>query len=61
VSVVLISHRMQDIFAVCDRIAVLRQGTKVGDVATADTSMDEVVALITGAQESARLPVAEAA
>lgn len=51
VGVILISHRMQDIFTVCDRIMVLRQGTKVGDVPRADTSMDEIVALITGAQE----------
>lgn len=53
VAVILISHRMQDIFAVCDRIAVLRQGRKVGDMARAETSMDEIVALITGALEQA--------
>lgn len=53
VSVILISHRMQDIFAVCDRITVLRQGKKVGDLPRSATSMDEVVALITGAQEEA--------
>jgi simple sugar transport system ATP-binding protein len=51
VAVILISHRMQDIFTVCDRIAVLRQGRKVGEVPRPETSMDEVVALITGAQE----------
>jgi simple sugar transport system ATP-binding protein len=52
VSVILISHRMQDIFTVCDRVAVLRQGQKVGDVSRAQTTMDEIVALITGAQET---------
>lgn len=52
VSVILISHRMQDIFTVCDRVAVLRQGQKVGDVPRAQTTMDEIVALITGAQET---------
>jgi ABC-type sugar transport system ATPase subunit len=51
VAVILISHRMQDIFTVCDRIVVLRQGKKVGDVPRVETSMDEIVALITGAQE----------
>ena len=50
VSVILISHRLQDIFQVCDRVIVLRQGIKVGDLAIAETSMDEVVALIVGAQ-----------
>jgi simple sugar transport system ATP-binding protein len=53
VGVILISHRMQDIFDVCDRIMVLRQGRKVGDLLHSKTSMDEVVALITGAQEAA--------
>ncbi len=31
VSVMLISHRMPDVFAVCDRIIVMRRGTKVAD------------------------------
>ena len=31
VGVMLISHRMPDVFAVCDRIIVLRRGTKVAD------------------------------
>jgi simple sugar transport system ATP-binding protein len=53
VAVILISHRLQDIFAVCDRIMVLRQGRVVGHLATSDTHMDEIVALITGSQESA--------
>jgi simple sugar transport system ATP-binding protein len=60
VSIILISHRMQDIFAVCDRIMVLRQGQKVGDMPRSETSMDEIVALITGAQESALQEIWEA-
>jgi simple sugar transport system ATP-binding protein len=60
VSIILISHRMQDIFAVCDHIMVLRQGRKVGDISRAETSMDEIVALITGAQESALQEIWEA-
>lgn len=51
VSVITISHRLQDIFQVCDRVMVLRQGRKVGDLPIQQTSMDEVVALIVGAQE----------
>jgi simple sugar transport system ATP-binding protein len=42
---------MPDVFAVCDRIAVLRRGTKVADKAVADTSPEEVTGLITGAIE----------
>jgi ABC-type sugar transport system ATPase subunit len=60
VSIILISHRLQDIFAVCDRIKVLRQGQVVGDLLKSDTHMDEIVALITGAQESAIREIREA-
>jgi simple sugar transport system ATP-binding protein len=60
VSVILISHRLQDIFAVCDRIMVLRQGLVVGNTPESQTNMDEIVALITGAQESAIREMREA-
>lgn len=49
VAVILISHRMPDVFAVCDRIIVLRRGTKVADKHTARTSPEEITGLITGA------------
>jgi len=49
ISVILISHRMPDVFAVCDRIAVLRRGELVADMVTANTSPEEVTGLITGA------------
>jgi simple sugar transport system ATP-binding protein len=53
VSVMLISHRMPDVFAVCDRIIVMRRGTKVADKATASTSPEEITGLITGAIRAA--------
>jgi len=49
VAVVLISHRMPDVFAVSDRIAVIRRGIKVADKAVGGTSPEEVTGLITGA------------
>ena len=49
VGVMLISHRMPDVFAVADRIIVLRRGTKVADKLAADTSPEEITGLITGA------------
>jgi simple sugar transport system ATP-binding protein len=51
ISVILISHRMPDVFAVADRIAVLRRGGKVADRPTARTSPEEITGLITGAIE----------
>src|SRR6187399_2282555 len=53
IAVVLISHRMPDVFAVADRIVVLRRGRKVADKATATTSPEEITGLITGAIEYA--------
>ena len=53
ISVVLISHRMPDVFGVCDRIVVLRRGTKVADKPIANSSPEEVTGLITGAIEQA--------
>lgn len=51
VAVLLISHRMPDVFSVADRIAVLRRGQKVADKPMKDTSPEEVTGLITGAIE----------
>ena len=52
-AVMLISHRMPDVFTVCDRIAVLRRGSKVADKPVGATSPEEVTGLITGAIETA--------
>lgn len=49
VGVMLISHRMPDVFAVADRIIVLRRGSKVADKDTGNTSPEEITGLITGA------------
>jgi simple sugar transport system ATP-binding protein len=53
ISVVLISHRMPDVFAVSDRIAVLRRGRLVASKPAAMSSPEEVTGLITGAIETA--------
>jgi simple sugar transport system ATP-binding protein len=49
VSIMLISHRMPDVFAVCDRIIVMRRGSKVADKHVSTTSPEEITGLITGA------------
>ncbi|HVQ05201.1 MAG TPA: ATP-binding cassette domain-containing protein [Burkholderiaceae bacterium] len=53
IAVVLISHRMPDVFAVADRLVVLRRGQKVADKPVTQTSPEEVTGLITGAIEVA--------
>ena len=52
-AVVLVSHRMPDVFDVCDRVAVLRRGIKVADKRIPDTTPEEVTGLIIGAIEAA--------
>jgi ABC-type sugar transport system ATPase subunit len=52
IAVILISHRLTDVFAVCDRIVVLRQGAVIADDPTPATSMSAVVAHIVGAAEA---------
>jgi simple sugar transport system ATP-binding protein len=53
IAVILISHRMPDVFSVCDRVIVMRRGSKVADKKIAQSSPEEVTALITGAKEAA--------
>lgn len=53
IAVVLISHRMPDIFAVCDRLVVMRRGQLVANKNVKDSSPEEVTGLITGAIERA--------
>ena len=52
-AILLISHRMPDVFAVADRIVVLRRGRKVADKMVAHSSPEEVTGLITGAIQAA--------
>ena len=49
IAVVLISHRMPDVFEVCNRVVVIRRGLKVADKPVRETSPEEVTGLITGA------------
>jgi ABC-type sugar transport system ATPase subunit len=49
IAVILISHRLNDVMEVTDRIVVLRQGRIEADLKTQDTRMREVVEYIVGA------------
>ena len=48
VTVVLITHRLQDLFNVCDRITVMYEGLKVAERKIADTDLTDLVSLIVG-------------
>lgn len=47
--VIIISHNLQQVFEISHRICVMRHGKIVAVVRTAETSMEEIVAMITGA------------
>jgi len=49
VAVVFISHVMPQVMEVADRIQVLRLGTRVATLQASQTSMEELVSLMTGA------------
>ncbi|WP_245575911.1 ATP-binding cassette domain-containing protein [Alicyclobacillus contaminans] len=51
VAVLMISHNMTDVFQVADRIVVLRLGRTVANFVKCETSLDQVVAAITGSAE----------
>ena len=48
VGVIVISHRMDDIFTVCDRVMALFQGTNFAEASLSNTSRDEVIGWIMG-------------
>lgn len=48
ISVVFISHTLQEVFSTADRIVILTQGEKVGNLKPEETDMDEVVKLMIG-------------
>lgn len=52
VSIIIISHRMQEIFDVGDRIAVLRQGEMVGTLSISEATEDDVLSLIIAGRRS---------
>ncbi|TRZ40297.1 sugar ABC transporter ATP-binding protein [Niallia circulans] len=56
VSIVYISHRMEEIFAICDRITVMRDGKTVDTKAIPATNFDEVVRKMVGRELTDRFP-----
>ena len=50
VPVIIISHNLQDVFAVADQITILRRGRKVAELDATETTPDEIVSLMVGAR-----------
>jgi ribose transport system ATP-binding protein len=56
VAIVYVSHRMEEIFKVCDRISVLRDGHFIGERLIRDTNFNEIVKLMVGRELHERFP-----
>jgi ribose transport system ATP-binding protein len=60
VSVIYISHHLEEVLAVCDRITVLRDGKSVGTVNTKDVTVDDLVKLMVGRDITHKYPKVKA-
>ena len=59
VGIVYVSHRMEEIFKICDRVSVLRDGHFVGERAVRETGFEEVVKMMVGRELKERFPKRE--
>ena len=60
VSIVYISHRMEEIFELCDRITILRDGSYIGTKKISETDMNDVVKMMIGREIGERYPLRNA-
>jgi len=56
VSFVYISHRMEEIFELCDEITIMRDGEFIGQKTIAETNFDEIVSMMVGYDLDDRFP-----
>ncbi|EGK07417.1 sugar ABC transporter ATP-binding protein [Kroppenstedtia eburnea] len=56
VGMIYISHRMEEIFEICDRITVMRDGETVGTRISSETDMNELVRMMVGREIKNRYP-----
>jgi signal transduction histidine kinase/ABC-type multidrug transport system ATPase subunit len=47
-AIVLVSHRIEQVFGLADRVVALRHGRVVGDLSTVESHVDDVIALMSG-------------
>ncbi|SHK36343.1 monosaccharide ABC transporter ATP-binding protein, CUT2 family [Clostridium cavendishii DSM 21758] len=59
IAIIYISHRMEEIFAICDRVEVLRDGRYVGDAKIKDIDNDKLIAMMVGRKIEDQFPYKE--
>lgn len=56
VSTIYISHRMEEIFEICDRVTVLRDGQFIGTKLISETNMNSLIKMMIGREIGERYP-----
>lgn len=56
VSIIYISHRLEEIFEICDRITVIKDGTVTGTVEPQDVTKEELIGMMIGRKLTALFP-----
>jgi ribose transport system ATP-binding protein len=56
IAIVYISHRLEEVFEICDRVTVLRDGQFVGEVETSNTNEDQLIKMMVGRTIEDRFP-----
>lgn len=59
VGMIYISHRMEEVFKICDRVTVMRDGHYIGTETIATTTMDQLVKMMVGREIKDRFPKIE--
>ncbi|MBN1418859.1 MAG: sugar ABC transporter ATP-binding protein [Planctomycetes bacterium] len=59
--IIFVSHRMEEVFEICDRATILRDGEKVGEVDLARIRSDQVIEMMVGRTLATTYPRSEAA
>ena len=58
-TMLMVTHNLEHLWSVCNRVVVMRRGRKVADLPSAGTSMDNIVAYITGAKGEGETVIAQ--
>ncbi|MCY6485195.1 sugar ABC transporter ATP-binding protein [Clostridium aestuarii] len=60
IAIIYISHRMEEIFTICDKVTVLRDGKYVGEAITKDATEDDLIAMMVGRKLKEQFPYKKA-
>ncbi|WP_027626792.1 sugar ABC transporter ATP-binding protein [Clostridium lundense] len=56
IAIIYISHRMDEIFKICDRVTVLRDGKYIGDAIVKEVTKDDLISMMVGRKLEEQFP-----